>query len=337
MRKLFVIGAYPNSKKKEDVLKKEILSLKHLDYDIMVVTHYPIPEEIQLMVDYYLYDKHQTLTPQFIDGQAYSPYRWAAQPLFYAKVFNQRQALPICQNMVNSFNFSEILKYDFVFFLENDNIFNKGDSLKFDTLLNEMVLNNKKCVFFKTPSPLSDNFEFREGVESFYETQIFGITPKYFNEIFKLPTNEKEWVEFGMGYTLEESFFIKLNMYENNFLIVSDYSFNFFKDSEINLFRAESFILDVLYNETNPSSPILYCENNSYFNELKKFSIDINGVIENNEILPSHWFYKPLSLDGSELTITVFDEDGNTDFIKTVHLVEDNLEQIKEKGIIIFN
>jgi hypothetical protein len=95
-------------------------------------------------------------------------------------------------------------------------------------------------------------------------------------------------------------------------------------------------ILEVLYNESNPSSPILYCENNSHSNEIKKILIEIGGDIENNELLPSHWFYKPLSLDGSELIITVFDEDGSVDFIKKVHLIEDNLEQIKEKGIILF-
>jgi len=239
--------------------------------------------------------------------------------------------------MVNSFNFSEILNYDFVFFLENDNIFSKEDSLKFDVLLDDMILNNKKCIFFKTPIHTQGDFRFREGVDSFYETQLFGVTPKYFNEIFKLPTNEKEWVNFNMGYTLEESFYLKLNRYEDNFLIIPDYSFNFFKESEINLIRSESFILEVLYNESNPYSPILYCENNSKYNEIKKISININNVIENNEILPSQWFYKALSLDGDKLTITVFDEEGNTDFIKKVHLIDNNLEQIKEKGVIIFN
>ena len=342
MKKLFIIGAYPNTKKKEDVLKKQILSLNHLDYDIMIVSHYPVSEEIQLMVDFYLYDKNQKLTPQFKDndnneGKSYSPYYWIAQDFCYIKIFNQRHALPICQNMFNSFKFSEIQKYDFVFFLENDNIFKEDDSLKFDLLLNDMILNNKKCIFFKTSTATQGDFEFRDGVTSLYETQLFGVTPQYFNEIFKLPINEKEWFEFEMGYTLEESFFIKLNMFEENFLIVPDYSFNFFKDSEINLFRIESFLLEVLYNTSNPLAPILYCQNNSYFNESKKIVINNNGIINNVEVHPSHWYINELSLDGSELIITVFDEDNTVDFIKKIHLTDVNLPQIKENGIIIFN
>ena len=338
MKKLFVIGAYPNSKKKEDILKKEILSLKHLDYDIMIVSHYPVSEEIQLMVDFYLYDKNQILTPQqHSNGTMTSPYYWVGQPSFYLKVFNQRHALPICQNMFNSFKFSEIQKYDFVFFLENDNIFSKDDSLKFDELLNDMILKGKKCIFFKTPSHTQDSSEYREGITNLYETQLFGITPQYFNEIFKLPTNEKEWFDYEMGFTLEESFYLKLNMFEDNFLIIPDYSYTFFEESDINIFRVESFILEVLYNESNPFSPILYCENNSNCNETKKISIKINDIVENTEVLTSHWFYKVLSLDGSDLIMTVFDENGDIDFSKKIHLIEDNLEQIKEKGIILFN
>lgn len=338
MKKLFVIGAYPNSKKKEDVLKKEILSLKHLDYDIMIVSHYPVSEEIQLMVDYYLYDKNQILTPQQnTDGTMSSPYYWVTQSSFNLKVFNQRHALPICQNMFNSFKFSETQKYDFVFFLENDNIFSKDDSLKFDELLKDMVLNDKKCIFFKTHNHTQDSPEYIEGITNLYETQLFGITPQYFNEIFKLPTNEKEWVEYGMEYTLEGSFYSKLKMYEDNFLIISGYSYQFFGESDINLFRVESLILEVLYNKSNPSSPILYCENNSHSDEIKKISIKINDDIENTNLLPSHWFYKELSLDGGELIITVFDENGDIDFSKKIHLIKANLEQIKEKGIILFN
>jgi hypothetical protein len=338
MKKLFVIGAYPNSKKKEDVLKKEILSLKHLDYDIMIVSHYPVSEEIQLMVDFYLYDKNQKLTPQQkINGDMSSPYYWVSQQSFYLRVFNQRHSLPICQNMFNSFYFSEIQKYDFVFFLENDNIFTKEDSFKFNVLLDEMILNNKKCIFFKTPSHTQDSFDYRAGITNLYETQLFGITPQYFNEIFKLPTNEKEWFEYKMGFTLEESFYLKLNMFEDNFLIIPNYSYTLFEKSNINIFRVESFILEILYNESNPFSPILYCENNSNCDETKKISIKINDIIENNEVLPSHWFYKVLSLDGSELIMTVFDENGDIDFSKKIHLIKENLEQIKEKGVILFN
>jgi hypothetical protein len=52
-----------------------------------------------------------------------------------------------------------------------------------------------------------------------YETQLFGITPNYFNEIFKLPRTPEEWMLYNMGFTLELAFYEKLVSYEDNFLI----------------------------------------------------------------------------------------------------------------------
>ena len=194
MKVLIVIGAYPNTTKKEEVLKQEIESLKSLGFDFMIVSHYPVSVELQDMVDYYIYDKNQTLTPK-----DRSPYYWFNSHNFHIKVFNSRHSLPICQNMFNSFKFSEIKNYDFVFFVENDNIFTPNDVNKFNTLLTERVSENKQCIFFKPES-------FRQDNSYVYETQLFGISPKYLNEKFVIPTTENEWYETSMSHTLELAF-----------------------------------------------------------------------------------------------------------------------------------
>ena len=326
MKVLFVIGAYPNTQKKEDVLKQEIESLKHLGFEFMIVSHYPVSVELQSMVDYYIYDKNQTLTP--MDR---SPYYWYNNNNFHIKVFNSRHSLPICQNMFNSFKFSEIKNYDFVFFIENDNIFTENDSNKFIDLLNEMISKNKKCIFFKPES-------FRQDDSYVYETQLFGISPKYLNEKFIIPTTENEWYETGMSHTLELAFFNKLNQYEDDFLIIDIHSSEYFSESQINIFRVESFIFELLYNIHNPSYPVLYCHNNSLKNEIKKIVVELNGeIIEDKVMFPSHWFYRELLLDNSTLKLTVFDNDDTIDYIKTYVLSENNLENIKNKGIIELN
>jgi hypothetical protein len=332
MKKLIVIGAYPNSKKKEEILKKEIDSLQGLGYDFMIVSHYPVSPEIQSMVNYYIYDKNQILTP--IDM---SPYYWMNNDIFFVRVNNSRHSLPICQNMFNSFNFSEINNYDFVYFIENDNIFSENDSKKFNFLLNEMISQNKKCIFFKTVPSSRGDFDNYDGIDFLYETQIFGITPKYFNEKFRLPINIDEWINFEMNIVLEESFHKKLHTFESDFLIINDHSSNFFNESQINIFRVESFILELLHNEKNPSSVILFCHNNTTTDEIKKINITLDGeLIKNETILPTHWFYVELLLDGKKLNIIVNDNEGNFDYLKTYELNVDILENIKEKGIISF-
>ena len=325
MKVLIVIGAYPNTTKKEEVLKQEIESLKSLGFDFMIVSHYPVSVELQDMVDYYIYDKNQTLTPK-----DRSPYYWFNSHNFHIKVFNSRHSLPICQNMFNSFKFSEIKNYDFVFFVENDNIFTPNDVNKFRTLLNEMVSENKQCIFFKPES-------FRQDNSYVYETQLFGISPKYLNEKFVIPTTENEWYETSMSHTLELAFYNKLQHLEDDFLIIDVHSSEYFSESQINIFRVESFIFELLYNVHNPSYPVLYCHNNTLKDEVKKILVEFNGeVIEDRLMLPSHWFYREFTL-GNTLKLTVFDIDGSIDYIKTYELTEENLEKIKDKGIIEIN
>ena len=325
MKVLIVIGAYPNTTKKEEVLKQEIESLKSLGFDFMIVSHYPVSVELQDMVDYYIYDKNQTLTPK-----DRSPYYWFNTESFHIKVFNSRHSLPICQNMFNSFKFSEIKNYNFVFFVENDNIFTPNDVNKFRTLLNEMVSKNKQCIFFKPES-------FRQDNSYVYETQLFGISPKYLNEKFVIPTTENEWYETSMSHTLELAFYNKLKHLEDDFLIIDVHSSEYFNESQINIFRVESFIFELLYNVHNPSYPVLYCHNNTLKGEIKKILVEFNGeVIEDRLMLPSHWFYREFTL-GNTLKLTVFDIDGSIDYIKTYELTEENLEKIKDKGIIEIN
>jgi hypothetical protein len=325
MKVLIVIGAYPNTTKKEEVLKQEIESLKSLGFDFMIVSHYPVSVELQNMIDYYIYDKNQTLTPK-----DRSPYYWFNTESFHIKVFNSRHSLPICQNMFNSFKFSEIKNYDFVFFVENDNIFTPNDVNKFNTLLNEMVSKNKQCIFFKPES-------FRQDNSYVYETQLFGISPKYLNEKFVIPTTENEWYETSMSHTLELAFYNKLKHLEDDFLIIDVHSSEYFNESQINIFRVESFIFELLYNVHNPSYPVLYCHNNTLKGEIKKILVEFNGdVIEDKIMLPSHWFYREFTL-GNTLKLTVFDIDGSIDYIKTYELTENNLEKIKDKGIIEIN
>jgi hypothetical protein len=325
MKKLIVIGAYPNTTKKEDILRKEIESLKNSGFDLMIVSHYPVSVELQSMVDYYIYDKNQTLTPPHLCTHYYFN-----ESNFKINVFNSRHALPICQNMFNSFKFSEIKGYDFVFFVENDNIFAESDIIKFNFLLNEMVKKNKKCIFFKTLPIVNE--------ESSYETQLFGITPKYFNEVFKLPTTEEEWVESNMTFTLEEYFYSRLKTLEDDFLILYGYSKNYFTESQINIFRVDGFIIELLYNMFEPNNPAIFCINNLPNNETKRVLIELNDtVIEDRTFYSLHWFIKNISLDGSILKFTVFNDDETIDYFKTYELTEDILPKLRESGIIEFN
>ena len=324
MKKLIVIGCYPNSQIKEQVLKDEILSLKNINFDLMLVSHYPVSVELQSMVDYYIYDKNQTLTPINMCS-----HWWLSNDSFNVNIYNSRHALPICQNMFNSFNFSEIKEYDFVYFIENDNIFSEKDSQKLSDLFDEMVSKGKKCIFFKPET-------FRESDSYVYETQLFGISPKYFNQIFKIPNKEEEWVYEELGYTLELAFYRKLNGFENDFLIIGEHSSEYFDTSEINIFRIEDFVFEVLHNVKNPEQPILFLSCGARKPTERKVLIKLNDeIVQQLNMFSSHWSYFPLSLDGSDLSVEVFDNDI-LENIKTYKLNNNLLINLNHKGIIEF-
>ena len=50
---LCIVMAYCNNEKKVDLLKKCIIDLKEKNKDILITSHYPLPFDIQKMVDYY--------------------------------------------------------------------------------------------------------------------------------------------------------------------------------------------------------------------------------------------------------------------------------------------
>lgn len=325
MKKLIVIDSYLTSKKKENILKGEIESLKNTGFDIMLVAHYPISTEIQFMVDYFIFDKNQTLDP--IDE---APYYWFggidSDPFIW--VYNGRYRLAICQNMFNAFQFAEIKGYDFVYFAENDNFFSENDAHRLDTLIDEMLESGKKCIFFKPK-----DYIVRKSLV--YETQLFGITPKYFNEIFKLPTSPEEWESYQMGFTLELAFYEKLVQYEYSFLIINEHSSQYFSESKINQIRAENFLMELLYNVRDNTTPILFYHNNYKYQQ--RIIIKVNDlIVEDNIVNPQNWAYREFKLNNDIVSFEVYDQDGVIETIKSYKLDEKLNDIIIEKGRIDF-
>jgi hypothetical protein len=329
MKKLIVIGAYPNTPKKNEVLINQLNSLnplKLLGFDFMLITHYPVLDTIQTMVDYYIYDKYQTLTP--LDKTTYF---WFKTDNFFIRLNNSRHALPISQSMNTAFKFSEIKNYDFVYFIENDNWFSKTDVIKLNELVELMNEENKKCVFFK-PETYKDNGSY------VYETQLFGVSPKYFNEVFKLPITEDEYFSNpSYPVSLELGFYDNLYKYENDFLIINQHSYEYFNNSLINIFRVENLLIELIHNIKNPDKPILFCYGNRISDSTIKIIIKINNEIINDKVLrQNEWSYHLFDLNEDLLSVEIYNNNILQEN-KTYFLNKDLLEVLKDKGTIEFN
>lgn len=148
MKKIFIIDTYPKTEKQKKILGECIESIKLIGWDILLVSHFPVSEEIQERVTYFIYDKNNSFVPPNI-----TPHTFLSNSFFDSKVYSSGHALAITINMFNGFKFAECYGYDFCYFMESDSILSKNDIDKLDNLVNLMELENKDMIIFNP-----DNF-----------------------------------------------------------------------------------------------------------------------------------------------------------------------------------
>jgi glycosyltransferase involved in cell wall biosynthesis len=69
---VIVITTYPNTIKRKSLTVECINSFKKLNRKIILVSHYPVSEKVQEMVDYYIYDKNNLMIPHSFYDHFYS-------------------------------------------------------------------------------------------------------------------------------------------------------------------------------------------------------------------------------------------------------------------------
>lgn len=327
MKRIFIVDTYPAGPREIQILERCIDSIKNLGYDIMVVTHYPVELELAKKVNYVVYDNNNEFLPE-----EYTPYYWVDSPSFKIKVFNAGHTLPICRNVSNGIHLASSLKYEEFIFMENDIIFDSEDLNMLHEMLNSMVEQNKKMLYFKP----HDYFDCNGS--RVYETLMFAGNPDYFLNIFKPPLNLEDWLSKPMGYTLELSFYEQFCKYENDFYIVEDHSSRIFTKSLVNVFRYGLFNCEVLYNIASENEPVFFVVNDLIENTGKYVELYINGVLSADKLLfkKQYWF-NAYPMDGRILEIKVFDDQERSSlFINKIFvLTPENNTKFKKKGVFI--
>lgn len=108
MKKIFIIDGYPKNKKQIQLLKDCIESVIPIGWDILLVSHCPVPSEIQELVTYCIYDKNNSFVPPHI-----SPHIYSSNESFDFKFYLGGHALAISINMFNGFKFAQDYGFDF--------------------------------------------------------------------------------------------------------------------------------------------------------------------------------------------------------------------------------
>jgi hypothetical protein len=323
IKKLIIVHSYPNTDKQLKVLSECLGILKKTDYDILLMSHYPVPSEVYKKTNYYLFDEDNTLLPEGL----FPSYHYNIDG-FQAIINLPGHTLPITRSMMKSVTFAKGLGYDFFWFMEADCLFSDSDLIKFDNLQKQMFNEDKDLVFFKPK-------DFREHMfnSQVYETLIFGGRPIYFLSVWKPPTSLSLWESNNMSHMLEYDFYIKYKHNEDDYLIIDEHSSTYFDSSQINIFRYGAFICEALH--TDDDKIVIFRFNAVYNQNTYKTITKINGVVVSESFFCKGCYaHSTHELNGDIFEIDVYEDDSYS-YTKAFILTEENLHLFKKRGKFI--
>ena len=312
-KEIVIIGSYANQPYKLDLLNDCIDKIRPLGFDIMLVSHYPIPFEVQQKVDYVVYDKENILQ----DETSTTGY-WFQCNEFNLVSYNNdgsgAHALAVVSNINNGVNYANYLKYKFFFYLECDNHFNAEDLKKIQVLKNSMFLKYKNMIVF---NHLVQDCQI-------YETLMFGGIPKYFVENICLPKTNADFS--GQKISLERFFYDSHKILEESFYIVPSSSEEYFSKSEINK-DGQMYFIGVLASNDVPNLYLFIKNNHTTSIQIKVNEEDFSELCVNG------WHLRNVGSVGN-LTVTIISNGVET--IREFGM-DDNILDYYNKGYIHFN
>lgn len=222
---VFVIDSWPNTIEKEKTLIKLIQRLKEFNIPIILVGHYPIKQEIQELVDYYLFDKKNELVHIYeFEKYGIQSDRWTETHQY--RVINKvdfHHDYSIWVTMKNAFNLAKDLGKKYIHFLEYDNL---PDIIQYRQAFIEYIRYNDAVLYEYDKG--STNF-----TNPYCATFIFSIrTDVALNLINTVNSKEEYFIGDQGKWQLEKRFFNALRSVTSNYC-VSKYIPN---DNELNIF-----------------------------------------------------------------------------------------------------
>ena len=222
---IFVIDCWPDTESKENDLLSLIKTLKSYNIEILLSGHYPIKPEIQKMVDYYLYDKNNSLLLSHeFESHSVASGRWS--DISECIVDNQHEFhhdYAIWETMKNTFNFAKYLNKKYIHFFEYDNIPNL---IQYRQSFLEKIESHDAILYEYTTDSIKGAH-----LNPFCATYIFSIKTDIAIEVVNQIKNKFEYfTNKPKGWQLERVFLDCLTKVTNN-IRVSEYIAN---DDELN-------------------------------------------------------------------------------------------------------
>jgi FkbM family methyltransferase len=289
-KEIFILSTYPDMEGKEKLLNDTVKKLKSLGKDVLIASHYPVPDYIVKKADYYLYDSKNVLdTSRTL--QTNGPDYWLNETNFRTESVIVKHIPALSRLFSISMDFVQSLGYEYFVLLESDAIYDINDLRQFDSIRTSTLEKQRRIFFFK---PLPAEFTWMDS--QVYETYCFGGMISDFIDLFKFPKDLEGWTNItkNMGQTCMEYVIYKVfSPYENELHIINGTIKKEFRSSKIDLY-SQSDSSGVFYNLNDELAPILFLHNHKDDQVEFKFN---NGSRFNKITLNKFmWYFEPLDL-----------------------------------------
>ena len=333
MKEIVIVSTYPNTEDKERLLNDTVKKFKSLGKDVLITSHYPVPDYIVEKADYYIYDAKNMLdTTRTLETNG--PDYWQQEENFKIESVVVTHVSSLSRTFSISMDFVHNLGYEYFILIESDSVYDVNDLKMFDSIRDETIQKKKRLFFFK---PLPSEFTwFNKPV---YETYCFGGVLTDFFEVFKFPKELEEWkdVTKDMGSVCTESVLYQMfHKYETDYNIIDGSIKRKLRNSRIDLY-SHSGPSGVYYNVGNEQFPVLFLTNRDEEDVEFKYN---NGVwFKTMKLNKNGWYYEILDLknhDNLNIKIEKYVK-GILQSSTLEILTKDNIKQKKLYRTIKFN
>lgn len=322
------------------MLVELIGQLKKLNKEILIASHYLVPDYIVNMVDYYIYDKENIIFTEKTLVKYPADFNFENENFRIDGITpNHSAALSRVFNI--SLNFVKNLGYDYFTVLECDVEFDFDDLKKFDDIKVSLVKENKKFFFFKL-RPYQFPYWESCGIFEVYETCYFGGFVKNFLYRMDFPKTLERWNEVLMedanNHTLEYFVTQTFKGCVNECLILDSVRHVF---SKSNINTSTVIAVDGVYcNPKDDNNPILFLQNESSRPRTYKMfsSVFMPPIVHNIfELNGGVWWFNPINIEkhNADLKINVYE---NGEMIHSIDMVinKEWVQNNKNRKRIIF-
>jgi len=335
---IFIVMTYPDTKIKEETTKRCINSLKNNGRKILLASHYPVPNDIQSMVDYYLFDGYNPLIEHTLYKYYWSDLGNVKINLNLDKLPNYNnlnQSLCVLNNLENSIRFVNKIGYKRVINVSYDFILNEDNIKTINNISERIEKENTQGYFMK----------FGEGDMTLLKSVFFIVNTDFYIQHFEnLRTPEKynkECQKIGAHNFLENYYMNKLKDHQHQLTIDETNEDELFKNENINIFSGVEYI-NLVPVKDKPNSFILWFNSSNKDDNRRiifEFIKNGNKDVVTHTIKSKSYYYKKFELEGDDTFIIIA---NFLDFTGTkpvgyykFNVDKNNIHTLSENGLFI--